>query len=40
MNWIGGQSVTELEVSVNWMKFNMHFSKLLISAYSVHRHFL
>ena len=31
MNWIGRQSVTELEMSLNWMKLNMHFSKLLIT---------
>ena len=35
MNWIGRQSVTELEVSLNWMTFNMHFSKLLIQFHPV-----
>ena len=25
MNWIGKQSVTELEVSLNWMKLNKQF---------------
>ena len=25
MNWIGRQSVAELEVSLNWMKLRKHF---------------
>ena len=39
MNWMGKQSVTELEVSLNSMKFNMHLSKLLIQFHPVQLHF-
>ena len=31
--------VTELEVSLNWMKSNMRFSKLLIQFHPVQWHF-
>ena len=27
MNWIGRQNVTELQESLNWMKFIIHLSK-------------
>ena len=46
MNWIGRQSVTELEVSLNWMKLNKQLKKMhfqfcdTLSAYPVHRHFI
>ena len=31
MNLIGRQSVTELEVSLNWMKLNKQFDKFILN---------
>ena len=39
MNWIGKRSVTELDVSLNWIQLNMHFSKLIIQFHPVQWHF-
>ena len=31
MNWIGRQRVTQLKVSLNWMKLNKHFWKMIFN---------